>query len=80
MGMRECECDAEEDNFCYLCCGNERTQCLPAHQHNILRSVATLASFLPNSSNFVLTQRNLIEKRGPGEERDEIEQLSPRSD
>lgn len=40
MGMKECECDAEEDNFCYLCCGNDHQQCLPAHQHNILRLVS----------------------------------------
>ncbi|KAK6759924.1 hypothetical protein RB195_021469 [Necator americanus] len=36
-GMRECQCDAEEDNYCYLCCGNADHQCLPAHHHNILR-------------------------------------------
>ncbi|KAK0404395.1 hypothetical protein QR680_017437 [Steinernema hermaphroditum] len=37
-GMRECQCDLEEDNYCYLCCGNERNACRPAHQHNILRT------------------------------------------
>ncbi|TKR80922.1 hypothetical protein L596_014895 [Steinernema carpocapsae] len=36
-GMRECQCDTEEDNYCYLCCGNERNACKPAHEHNILR-------------------------------------------
>uniref|UniRef100_A0AC34Q1A4 Uncharacterized protein n=1 Tax=Panagrolaimus sp. JU765 TaxID=591449 RepID=A0AC34Q1A4_9BILA len=36
-GMRECICDTEEDNYCYLCCGNGNNRCLPAHQHNILR-------------------------------------------
>ncbi|KJH48747.1 hypothetical protein DICVIV_05141 [Dictyocaulus viviparus] len=36
-GMKECHCDAEEDNYCYLCCGNVDHQCLPAHHHNILR-------------------------------------------
>ncbi|PIO73593.1 hypothetical protein TELCIR_04437 [Teladorsagia circumcincta] len=36
--MRECQCDAEEDNYCYLCCGNANHQCLPAHHHNILRT------------------------------------------
>ncbi|XGW34650.1 hypothetical protein V3C99_018551, partial [Haemonchus contortus] len=35
--MNECQCDAEEDNYCYLCCGNANHQCLPAHHHNILR-------------------------------------------
>ncbi|GMT05478.1 hypothetical protein PENTCL1PPCAC_27652, partial [Pristionchus entomophagus] len=37
-GMQPCECDAEEDNYCYLCCGNARHQCAPADQHGILRS------------------------------------------
>ncbi|EGT57937.1 hypothetical protein CAEBREN_20619 [Caenorhabditis brenneri] len=36
-GMQECECDAEEDNYCYLCCGNSEHQCMAAHHHNILR-------------------------------------------
>lgn len=36
-GMRECKCDLEEDNYCYLCCGNDRNVCHPAHVHNILR-------------------------------------------
>ncbi len=36
-GMAECTCDVEEDNYCYLCCGNERTRCMPAHEHAILR-------------------------------------------
>nr|CAD2182176.1 unnamed protein product [Meloidogyne enterolobii] len=35
--MRECRCDSEEDNYCFLCCGNERNRCLPAHEHGILR-------------------------------------------
>lgn len=38
-GMQECECDAEEDNYCYLCCGNSEHQCMAAHHHNILRLV-----------------------------------------
>ncbi|CAJ0583976.1 unnamed protein product, partial [Mesorhabditis spiculigera] len=36
--MEPCKCDTEEDDYCYLCCGNSHSQCLPAHQHNILRS------------------------------------------
>uniref|UniRef100_A0A8R1TSG2 Uncharacterized protein n=1 Tax=Onchocerca volvulus TaxID=6282 RepID=A0A8R1TSG2_ONCVO len=36
-GMKQCECDVEEDNYCYLCCGNSYSRCLPAHQYNILR-------------------------------------------
>lgn len=37
-GMQPCDCDVEEDNYCYLCCGNAHHQCAPAHQHGILRS------------------------------------------
>ncbi|KAH7713689.1 Protein F15G9.5 [Aphelenchoides avenae] len=36
-GMKECVCDTEEDNYCYLCCGSDNHRCMPAHQHNILR-------------------------------------------
>lgn len=35
--MQECQCDVEEDNYCYLCCGNSHHQCLSAHHHSILR-------------------------------------------
>uniref|UniRef100_A0A1I8F0Y3 Uncharacterized protein n=1 Tax=Wuchereria bancrofti TaxID=6293 RepID=A0A1I8F0Y3_WUCBA len=36
-GMKQCECDVEEDNYCYLCCGNSNSRCMPAHHYNILR-------------------------------------------
>ncbi|KAL3079000.1 hypothetical protein niasHS_014782 [Heterodera schachtii] len=36
-GMKECHCDVEEDNFCFLCCGSANDRCLPAHEHGILR-------------------------------------------
>uniref|UniRef100_A0A0K0EUT1 Disintegrin domain-containing protein n=1 Tax=Strongyloides venezuelensis TaxID=75913 RepID=A0A0K0EUT1_STRVS len=38
MGMKECSCDTEEDNYCFLCCGNSKNQCLPAHEYSILKS------------------------------------------
>uniref|UniRef100_A0A915CRV7 Uncharacterized protein n=1 Tax=Ditylenchus dipsaci TaxID=166011 RepID=A0A915CRV7_9BILA len=37
-GMKECVCDSEEENYCYLCCGSSGDRCLPAHEHNILRN------------------------------------------
>lgn len=37
-GMRECVCDSEEENYCYLCCGSSEHRCLPAHEHSILRN------------------------------------------
>lgn len=37
-GMKECICDTEEDNYCYLCCGSEDARCRPAHEQGILRS------------------------------------------
>lgn len=43
-GMKQCECDVEEDNYCYLCCGNSHSRCLPAHQYDILRYVSALKS------------------------------------
>ncbi|KAI6240754.1 hypothetical protein M3Y99_00418800 [Aphelenchoides fujianensis] len=36
-GMKECVCDTEEDNYCYLCCGNSHNKCRPAHEHGLLR-------------------------------------------
>lgn len=37
-GMLECKCDSEDDNNCYLCCGNSYSKCLPAHEYNILKA------------------------------------------
>uniref|UniRef100_A0AC35UDR3 Disintegrin domain-containing protein n=1 Tax=Rhabditophanes sp. KR3021 TaxID=114890 RepID=A0AC35UDR3_9BILA len=37
QGMSECTCDTEEDNYCYLCCGDSSNRCLPAHDYNILK-------------------------------------------
>uniref|UniRef100_A0A914H2S2 Uncharacterized protein n=1 Tax=Globodera rostochiensis TaxID=31243 RepID=A0A914H2S2_GLORO len=36
-GMKECRCDMEEDDYCFLCCGSAQERCLPAHEHGILR-------------------------------------------
>ncbi|VDO43882.1 unnamed protein product [Brugia timori] len=45
-GMKQCECDVEEDNYCYLCCGNSNSRCMPAHHYNILRYYQLLFLFL----------------------------------
>jgi hypothetical protein len=30
--LHRCRCAHEDDNYCYLCCGNAHTECQPAHK------------------------------------------------
>lgn len=33
--LQKCICPLEDDNYCYLCCGDDRHSCLPAHKYQI---------------------------------------------
>ncbi|KRZ07707.1 Uncharacterized protein T11_420 [Trichinella zimbabwensis] len=37
LNMRQCNCPSEDDNYCYLCCGNSASPCLPAHHYKIYK-------------------------------------------
>ena len=54
-GLKKCNCPDEDDHFCYLCCGDAKRACRPAHEHGI---------FQPNGEHWERTNCARCRKKG----------------